>query len=107
VFVRRFEERDAKEVSSIICRNSLEVNIVDYPLAQMQAIVDKMTPTHVSKLAAVAHTYVACDDGIVVGTGTVDCWWGSETESMLRMLFVLPERHGQGADDIVHRFLPM
>ena len=40
--------------------------------------------------------YVACDGDRIVGTGTVAPYWGSETESILLTVFVLPDYQGKG-----------
>ena len=43
-----------------------------------------------------AHMYVFEFDGKIVGTGSISSFWGSETESILLCIFVLPEFHGKG-----------
>ena len=40
--------------------------------------------------------YVFELDGKIVGTGSISSFWGSETESILLCIFVLPEFHGKG-----------
>ena len=35
-------------------------------------------------------------DGKIIGTGSISSFWGSETESILLSIFVLPEFHGKG-----------
>jgi len=46
--------------------------------------------------ASKGHTYVVCDNDVVIGTGTISDYWGSKTESTLLTIFVLPEYHGKG-----------
>ena len=40
--------------------------------------------------------YVFETDQKIVGTGSISSYWGSETESILLTIFVLPEYHGKG-----------
>lgn len=40
--------------------------------------------------------YVACDKDKIVGTGSIAGYWGSETESVLLTIFVLPEYQCKG-----------
>ena len=40
--------------------------------------------------------YVFEFDGKIIGTGSISSFWGSETESILLSIFVLPEFHGKG-----------
>lgn len=40
--------------------------------------------------------YVACDELRIVGCGTIAEYWGSQTESILLTVFVLPEYQGKG-----------
>ena len=50
----------------------------------------------VLNVASYAHMYVFEFDGKIVGTGSISSFWGSETESILLCIFVLPEFHGKG-----------
>ena len=40
--------------------------------------------------------YVICDGEKIVGTGTIAPYWGSETESILLTIFILPDWQGRG-----------
>jgi GNAT superfamily N-acetyltransferase len=40
--------------------------------------------------------YVVCDNDKIVGCGAIAGYWGSETESVLLTIFVLPEYEGRG-----------
>lgn len=40
--------------------------------------------------------YVICDGEKIIGTGTIAPFWGSETESILLTIFVLPDYQGRG-----------
>ena len=67
VKARRFKKEDAKEVRNLIVRNFLEINSRDFEFEEK-----------------------------IVGTGSSSSFWGSETESILLCIFVLPEFHGKG-----------
>ena len=94
--VRKFEEKDAEEISALIGRNFIEVNSKDYPLEQMKEKVRIFSADKIKERATNGHMYVICEDNIIVGTGTISDFWGSTTESILLTIFVLPEYHRKG-----------
>ena len=94
--VRQFEEEDAGEVRNLIVRNLLEVNSKDYGISAMEKLAKDYDVEKVLNVASYAHMYVFEFDGKIVGTGSISSFWGSETESILLCIFVLPEFHGKG-----------
>lgn len=94
--VRRFEEKDADEVRNLIVRNFVEVNSKDYGTVAMEKLAKVYDSKKVLNIAGYAHMYVFEWDGKIVGTGSISSFWGSETESILLIIFVLPEFHGKG-----------
>ena len=65
--------------------------------ARIEEYCAYFTVEKIKSQAANAHMYVAVSDaGRVVGTGTIAPFWGSETESILLTIYVLPEWIGQG-----------
>lgn len=96
MIIRRFETHDAKEVSSLIRRNFLEVNIHDYKQEEIEILCTEYNSEKIIKIASYAHTYVACEDAKIIGTGSISSFWGSKTESILLTVFVLPEFHKCG-----------
>lgn len=94
--VRQFEEEDAGEVRNLIARNLLEVNSKDYGISAMEKLAKDYDVEKVLNVASYAHMYVFEFDGKIVGTGSISSFWGSETESILLCIFVLPEFHGKG-----------
>jgi len=40
--------------------------------------------------------YVACDSSGIVACGAIAAYWGSQTESILLTIFVLPDDQGKG-----------
>lgn len=96
VKARRFEEKDAELVSSLICRNFLEVNSKDYGLKAMEKLAQSYDAAKVKQVASYAHMYVFEWQEQIVGVGAISSFWGSKTESILLTIFVLPEYHGKG-----------
>lgn len=96
ISVRRFKEEDAEEVSRLIVRNFLEINSKDYGIAAMEELAKVYDSEKVLNVAGYAHMYVFEWNGKIVGTGSISSFWGSETESILLTIFVLPEFHGKG-----------
>ena len=94
--VRRFKEEDAKEVRNLIVRNFLEVNSKDYGISAMEKLAKVYDVEKVLNVASYVHMYVFEFDGKIIGTGSISSFWGSETESILLSIFVLPEFHGKG-----------
>ena len=93
---RRFKKEDAKEVRNLIVRNFLEVNSKDYGLSAMETLAKVYDEEKVLNVASYAHMYVFEFEEKIVGTGSISSFWGSETESILLCVFVLPEFHGKG-----------
>lgn len=96
ISVRRYKEEDAEEVSRLIVRNFLEINSKDYGIAAMEELAKVYDSEKVLNVAGYAHMYVFEWNGKIVGTGSISSFWGSETESILLTIFVLPEFHGKG-----------
>ncbi len=95
IVIRRFDEKDAEIASQIICRNFLEVNIIDYDIEWMKELCTFNTPDKLIEKSKVRHSYVALSEGMIVGTGSI----GVEDKvdvSMIHSVFILPELQGQG-----------
>lgn len=101
IIVRRFEECDAISVAELIARNSLEVNIKDYPKEQMENIANTFDYNKVIDKANASHMYVACINEKVIGCGAISNFWGKENESILSAIFVLPEFQGKGIGQLI------
>ncbi len=95
VFVKPYQEQDAKEIVQLIIRNFREVNVKDYG----EKVIEQIVATHDVKwfqgIAEYANIYVFWNEGKIVGVGAISSFWGSLTESILLTVFVLPELHGQ------------
>jgi len=101
VKIRRFIDSDAQQISNLIGRNFIEVNSKDYPLDEMFAKAIEFSPEKIKHRATNGHMYVAYEDDIIIGTGTISDLWGSATESILLTIFVLPEYHNQGVGRMI------
>ena len=96
VKARRFKKEDVKEVRNLIVRNFLEINSRDYGLSAMETLAKVYDEEKVLNVASYAHMYVFEFEEKIVGTGSISSFWGSETESILLCIFVLPEFRGKG-----------
>ena len=105
VRVREFQKADAEEVQELIVRNFLEVNSKDYGIKAMQELAVNYGIDKILQIASYAHMYVFELDDRIVGVGSISSFWGSETESILLTIFVLPELHGNGIGRIIMQTL--
>ena len=96
VEIRRFKETDAQEVSALIAKTLRTTNIRDYSSEFIEKEVKVLTPEYIAWRASWTHFYVVCDEARIVGCGAIGPYWGSETESSLFTIFVLPEYQGKG-----------
>ena len=103
--IRRFEAEDAEEVSALIAETLRTVNSRDYPKEYIEANVRSHSPKVLTERAEQGHAYVVCDGERIVGCGTIAGYWGSETESILLTIFVLPAHQGRGIGTLIIRTL--
>ena len=96
LFVRLFIESDAVAVQDIIHRGLREVNSKDYPAELIEEYCAYFTLEKIKSQADSAHMYVAVAGDKIVGTGSIAPYWGSEKESILLTIYVLPEMIKQG-----------
>lgn len=94
--IRRFEERDARAVSALICETLRISNAKDYPAPMLEELCGHMQPPDILQRAAWTHFYVAEDGGAIIGCGAIGPYWGREDESSLFTIFVLPAYQGRG-----------
>ena len=96
MLIRRFREDDAEKVSAMIIHTLKTSNSKDYSAEAVNAWEKKMQPAGVSERASWTHFYVAEEGDTIIGCGAIGPYWGSETESSLFTIFVLPECQGKG-----------
>ncbi len=96
MIIRPYHQEDAEEISSLVRRNLLEVNIRDYPAEDMEQMAAGYDGDKIRGVADSGHLYVALDQGKIIGSGAITPLDGSEAESLLQTVFILPEYQGQG-----------
>lgn len=94
--VRRFQDTDADEVSSLIIKTLRTTNIKDYSKEYIENDVRIFSPDGVIKRASWTHFYVVSEGNTIVGCGAIGPYWDKEDESSLFNIFVLPEYQGKG-----------
>lgn len=94
--VRKFQEKDAEEVSVLIIKTLRTTNIKDYSKEYIENDVKMFSPSHIIERAGWTHFYVVCDKDVIVGCGAIGPYWGKEDESSLFNIFVTPEYQGKG-----------
>ena len=104
--IRRFVPEDVVEVLNIIHHGLREVNAKDYPADKIAEVCGHFSVETLLKQAETAHMYVAASaSGRILGTGSIAPFWGSETESILLTIYVLPELIGHGIGSKIIRTL--
>ena len=96
MIIRRFREDDAEKVSALIIHTLKTSNSKDYSAENISALEKQFHPAGVSERASWTHFYVAEEGDTIIGCGAIGPYWGSETESSLFTIFVLPECQGKG-----------
>ena len=97
ICIRPMEEKQAAEVSDLIGRVLLEVNIRDYPREALMEFVDYYSPERVADIPrSGGHSYVAMLGEELLACGSVVPLEGRPGECEIRALFVWPEWEGKG-----------
>lgn len=94
--IRKFQNTDADEVSSLIIKTLKTSNSKDYSEEYIENDVKMFSPEGVIQRAGWTHFYVVVEENIIVGCGAIGPYWGKEDESSLFNIFVLPEHQGKG-----------
>jgi len=96
MIVRKFNDKDAEQVSSLILKTLRTSNIKDYSPGYIEKCIRVHQPVNILKRASWTHFYVVCDNDKIVGCGAIGPYWDKEDESSLFTIFVLPEYQGKG-----------
>ena len=96
MIIRRFCEDDAEIISAMIIRTERITNSKDYSEEKINALEKRAQPSHILERAGWTHFYVVEENDTIIGCGAIGPYWGSETESSLFSIFVLPEYQGMG-----------
>ena len=94
--IRRFTKNDAEKVSTLIIRTEKITNSKDYSEEWINALEKRAQPSDILERAGWTHFYVVEDNDTIIGCGAIGPYWGSETESSLFTILVLPEYQGNG-----------
>ena len=101
--IRLFQQGDAIEVASLVARTLKESNSQDYSAEYIEDTITSHSAEVLIERAKEGHMYVVCDKERIVGCGAIAGYWGSQTESILLTIFVLPEYQGKGiGSKIIH-----
>ena len=101
LLIRLFVESDAGAVQTIIHRGLREINGKDYPEELIEEYCAYFTLDKIKSQANSAHMYVAVSGNKIVGTGSIAPYWGSEKESILLTIYILPEMIGHGVGSAI------
>ena len=95
--IERFQASQADAVSRIIRRDLTEINSRDYAQDRIDALVAYFSPEKIVENSRSQCTFVAIQDGQVVGTASLDNFGSAESPDYYAVtVFVLPESHGRG-----------
>ena len=94
--IRRFTEADADAAAEVVAVTVEVSNSRDYPPEYIAHLKETHSAEVLRQRAREGHMYVICDGEKIVGTGTIAPYWGSETESILLTIFILPDWQGRG-----------
>ena len=95
--IRKLLPGDEEEVSAMIRRTIKEVNTED-PQWECDWLLDRYSPEYIREMADECHTYVICENGKVVGTGTIreNPEVTDQKQSEIIACFIHPEYIGRG-----------
>lgn len=95
--IERFQAPQADAVSRIIRRDLIEINSRDYSQDRIDALIAYFSPEKIEENSRSQCTFVAIQDGQIVGTASLDNFGSAESPDYYAVaVFVLPESHGQG-----------
>lgn len=96
--IKEYEEKYAEEISNIVTRNLLEINIKDYGLEFSKKHAEEFTVDKIKEnFKNRTKTYVALKNNNVVGTAGLDkSWYNDDGEYWILSVFVKPENHSEG-----------
>ena len=95
--IKEYNETYVEQISTIVIRNLLEVNVKDYGVEKVQEIAKDFTVEKLKDtLKNRKKVFVAIKDNEVVGTAGIDVSWYNPDEYYILTVFVKPENHGEG-----------
>lgn len=95
--IKEYNETYVEQISTIVIRNLLEVNVKDYGVEKVQEMAKDFTVEKLKNaLKNRKKVFVAIKDNEVVGTAGIDVSWYNPDEYYVLTVFVKPENHGEG-----------
>ena len=95
--IKEYNETYVEQISTIIIRNLLEVNVKDYGAKKVHEMAKDFTVEKLKDtLKNRKKVFVAIKDNKVVGTAGIDVSWYNPDEYYVLTVFVKPENHGEG-----------
>ena len=92
-----YNDKYKNDISNIIVRNLLEINVKDYGAEKMQKDALRFTPEMIAELSKTRKFFVALGGEAVVGIiAVVKNIHGTEHDYAILTVFVLSEEHGKG-----------
>ena len=104
--IKEYEEKYAEEISNIITRNLLEVNVKDYGLEFSKKHAEEFTVDKIKEnFKNRTKVYVALENSNIIGTAGLDkSWYNDDGEYWILSVFVKPENHGEGiGKSLIHK----
>ncbi|MCH5198532.1 MAG: GNAT family N-acetyltransferase [Oscillospiraceae bacterium] len=101
MYIRRFTEQDANEVSKLIITTFQISNSKDYPSEVIKELISRHQSDDILKKAELAHFYVAQEEEKIIGCGAISSNEQAKDESFISSIFVLPEKQGQGVGRLI------
>lgn len=95
--IRKFQPEDAQELADVIAETLRTTNIKDYSPEKIEDdIKNNLNAKKLIERSRWTNFYVVCDESRIIGCGAIGPYWGSEDESSLFTIFVLPGYQGRG-----------
>ena len=95
--IKEYNKTYVEQISTIITRNLLEVNVKDYGIEKVQKMAKDFTVEKLKEsLKNRKKVFVAIKNNEVVGTAGIDVSWYNPNEYYILTVFVKPENHGEG-----------
>lgn len=92
-----FDTSYAGAISNIVIRNLIDVNTADYDLEEMQEMSKGFQPNDIVNLAKSRQTFVAVENGVVLGTGSISNEdSGDRNDYWVLTVFIDPKQHRRG-----------
>ena len=94
--IKEYDETYVEQISTIIIRNLLEINVKDYGVEKVQEMAKDFTVEKLKDtLKNRKKVFVAIKNNEVVGTAGIDVSWYNPDEYYILTVFVKPENYSR------------